>query len=176
VFWPDAGIDTGPILLQRSASVGPDDTAGSLYYGTLFALGVDVVVDAVALIAAGNPPRVPQDAAAGTYDPLLTDAHAAVDWTASTARVHDLIRGCDPQPGAHTRVGASRVRVFEPRRVAAATGRPPGTVVAIETQDVTIATADGAVRCARARGDGPKTAAADVFRALGVAEGTRLGV
>src|SRR5205809_75947 len=35
VFWPDAGIDTGPILLQRPAPVGPDDTAGSLYYRTL---------------------------------------------------------------------------------------------------------------------------------------------
>src|SRR5207244_6962032 len=61
VFWPDAGIDTGPILLQRSAPVGPDDTAGSLYYQTLYPLGVRAVLDAVALIREGKAPRVPQD-------------------------------------------------------------------------------------------------------------------
>jgi methionyl-tRNA formyltransferase len=80
VFWTDAGIDTGPILLQREATAGPDDTAGSLYYQTLFPLGVQVCLDAVALVRAGDPPRVPQDEKAASYDPLLTDAHAAVDW------------------------------------------------------------------------------------------------
>ena len=175
VFWPDAGIDTGPILLQRSAPVGPDETAGSLYYGTLFELGVDVVVEAVELIAAGRAPRLPQDAALATYDPLLTDVHAAIDWAAPAHRVHDLIRGCDPQPGAHTIAGEALVRLFEPRRVAGVAGHPPGTVVALDATGVTVATADGVVHCARARGDGPKAAAADVLRGLGVTAGVRLG-
>src|SRR5262245_47122013 len=96
VFWTDAGIDTGPILLQREATAGPDDTAGSLYYQTLFPLGVQVCLDAVALVRDGNPPRVPQDEAAASYDPLLTDAHAAVDWGRPAKVVHDLVRGCDP--------------------------------------------------------------------------------
>jgi methionyl-tRNA formyltransferase len=175
VFWPDAGIDTGPLLLQRSAPVGPDDTAGSLYYNTLFPLGVDVVVDAVAAIAAGEAPRVPQDERLATYDPLLTDAHAAIDWATPTARVHDLIRGCDPQPGAYTTAGPTRVRLFEPRRAPGATGRAPGTVLAVGAEGLTVATADGAVVCKRARGDGPKAAAADVMQALGVTAGARLG-
>src|SRR6185369_3308665 len=49
VFWPDAGIDTGPILLQREEEIGPDDTAGTLYYRKLFPLGVRMCLDAVAL-------------------------------------------------------------------------------------------------------------------------------
>src|SRR5581483_4570983 len=81
VFWPDAGIDTGPILLQREAPVDPDDTAGSLYYRTLFPLGVRAVLDAVALVREGRAPRVPQDESQATYDPLLRDEHAAVDWS-----------------------------------------------------------------------------------------------
>src|SRR5207247_3621152 len=60
VFWPDAGIDTGPILLQREAPVDPDDTAGTLYYRTLYPLGVQAVVAAGALIRAGRAPRTPQ--------------------------------------------------------------------------------------------------------------------
>src|SRR5204862_486720 len=58
VFWPDAGIDTGPILLHREVAVDPDVTAGSLYYRTLFPLGVETVLAAVALIRQGRAPRL----------------------------------------------------------------------------------------------------------------------
>ena len=73
VFWPDAGIDTGPILLQREAPIGLDDTAGTLYYRTLYPLGVDTVADAVALIREGRAPRVAQDETRASYDPLVGD-------------------------------------------------------------------------------------------------------
>lgn len=174
VFWPDAGIDTGPILLQRDAPVGPDDTAGTLYYQTLFPLGVRTVLDSVELIAAGRAPRAPQDEAAATYDPLLGDVHAAIDWRQPAGTVHDLIRGCDPQPGAHTTWRGARLRLFEPRRVAGASGAP-GTVLALDDGGLVVAAADGAVRCARARGDGPKAAAAEVAATLGLTPGARLG-
>jgi methionyl-tRNA formyltransferase len=129
----------------------------------------------VAMVAAGDPPRVPQDESRASYDPLLTDAHAAIDWTAATATVHDLIRGCDPQPGAHTTAAGTLVRLYEPRRVPASTGSAPGTIVALDEEGVTVATRDGAVRCARARDGGTKATAASVLRALGVVPGARLG-
>jgi methionyl-tRNA formyltransferase len=173
VFWPDAGIDTGPILLQRRATIGPDDTAGTLYYKTLFPLGVGTVLDAVALVRGGNPPREPQDESRGTYDPLCRDEHAAIDWTRRAAAVHDLIRGCDPQPGAHTSFGGARLRLYESRRIAG--DGPPGTVLAIDADGMTIATGDGGVRCARARAAEAKAPAADVARALGLETGVRLG-
>lgn len=173
VFWPDAGIDTGPILLQREAAVGPDDTAGSLYYKTLFPLGVQTTLDAVALVREGRAPRVPQDESQATYDPLLRDEHAAVDWSRPAAEVHDLIRGSDPQPGAHTRWRGAVLRLFEPRRVDG-TGAP-GTVLAVAGGGVTIAAAGGAVRVARARTDGAKAPAAEIAAALGITPGVRLG-
>jgi len=175
VFWPDAGIDTGPILLQRDAAIGPDDTAASLYYETLFPLGIDAVVDAIDAIRTGGAPRAPQDESIATYDPLLGDAHAGIEFSASTQAVHDLIRGCDPTPGAYTTLGDTRVRLFGSRRVPGVPSAAAGTVLALESGGVTIATGDGAVRCARARGDGPKAAAAEVLAPLGVAGGSRLG-
>ena len=174
VFWPDAGIDTGAILLQREAVVGPDDTAGTLYFRTLFPLGVQTVLDSVQLIAEGHAPREPQDERQASYDPLLGDAHAAIDWSRPVAEVHNLIRGCDPQPGAHTTWRGTRLRLFEPRRVAG-DAAPPGTVLDVEQQGIVVATDGGAVRCARARGDGPKAAAAEVAAALGITRGCRLG-
>src|SRR5690242_13927452 len=116
VFWPDAGIDTGPILLQRSAPIGADDTAGTLYYKTLFPLGVRAVLDAVELIRDDRAPRIAQDESRATYDPLCRDEHAAIAWDRRSAEVHDLIRGCDPQPGAHTTWDGHRVRLYEPKR------------------------------------------------------------
>ncbi|HEV7731248.1 MAG TPA: methionyl-tRNA formyltransferase [Candidatus Binatia bacterium] len=173
VFWTDAGIDTGPILLQREAPVGPDDTAGTLYYQTLFPLGVEVVLESIKLIRDFKAPRVPQDDAQGTYDPLLTDAHAQIDWTQPQQRVHDLIRGCDPQPGAYSTWKGAKLRCFDPRRV---DGRgTPGQVLAIDADGITIATTGGAVRCARLRGDGAKAAAAEVAQALGLTTGATLG-
>ena len=173
VFWPDAGIDTGPILLQREEAIGPDDTAGTLYYKKLYPLGVRTCVDAVGLVRAGGAPRVVQDEALATYDPLLTDAHAAIDWSRPIATVHDLIRGCDPQPGAYTSFGGTRLRLYDPRRVDG--GAAPGTVLGVDADGITIAATGGAVRCARARDGGAKAAAADVARTLGIGPGARLG-
>jgi len=175
VFWPDAGIDTGPILLQRSAPVQPDDTAGSLYYRTIFPLGVDAVVEACALVRTGSAPRLPQDESRATYDPLLTDEHAAIDWSEATATVRDLVRGCDPQPGAWTMWRGERVRLYGPARVVGDEGTAPGTVLAIDEDGISVATRNGAVRCARVRDGGEKVAAADAARTLGITPGARFG-
>src|SRR5256886_8697286 len=174
VFWPDAGTDTGPILLQRSAPVGPDDTAGSLYYKTLYPLGVRTVLDAVALVREGRAPRVPQDESRASYDPLCLDEHARIDWSRPAAVVHNLIRRCDPQPGAHTVWRGAPPRLHEPRRVEAPARPAPGTVLAIDADGLTVGARDGALRCARARNGGAKAAAAEVARALGLEPGAHL--
>ncbi len=175
VFWPDAGIDTGPILLQREARIDPDDTAGTLYYKTLFPLGVEAVLDAVALVRAGRAPCIPQDEAEGTYDPLCRDEHAAIDWGRPVREVHNLIRGCDPQPGAFTTWNGDKLRVYESRRVEGGNGHVPGTVLAIDGDGLAVAVVGGAVRCARARNGIGKASAVDVARAIGLTPGVRLG-
>jgi methionyl-tRNA formyltransferase len=175
VFWTDAGIDTGPILLQREVEIGSDDSAGSLYYQRVFPVGVDIVIESVALIDAGRAPRVVQDESRASYEPLCRDVHAAIDWTKPSQRVHDLIRGCDPQPGAHTPVGAGRLRLYDSRRVAGSGA--PGAVLALGSDGITIATGGGAIRAGKARVDGTrdKLPAAEAAAALGITVGTRLG-
>jgi methionyl-tRNA formyltransferase len=176
VFWTDAGIDTGPILLQRGATIGPDDTAGSLYYQTLFPLGVAACVDAVGLVQQGDPPRIVQDETQATYDPLLGDQHAAIDWTQPAAVLHDLVRGCDPSPGAYTTWQGRRLRLFEPRRATdVAHGGTPGAVQAIDAEGLVVAARDGVVRCRRLRAEGAKAAATEVAAAIGLTVGARLG-
>lgn len=175
VFWTDAGIDTGPILLQREVEIGPDDSAGSFYYQRVLPVGVAAVIESVALIDAGRAPRLIQDESLASYEPLCRDAHAAIDWNKSAQTVHNLIRGCDPQPGAHTAAGEGRLRLYESRR--AEGSGVPGTILAIGPDGITIATAADAVRAGKARVDGTrdKLPAAEAAAALGLSVGSRLG-
>ena len=115
IFWTDAGIDTGPVLLQKRIPIGPEDTAGSLYFNRLFPLGVEAIAESVDLIKAGRAPRLVQDESLATYEPLCNDRVAGIDWGKPAAEVHNLIRGCDPQPGAYSFYRGKKVRLFEAR-------------------------------------------------------------
>lgn len=173
VFWVDPGVDTGPLLLQRSAAIRPDDTAGSLYFDTLFPIGVQTVLDSVELIAAGNAPREPQDESKATHDGLCRDDSAAIDWSRPVDEVYNLIRGCDPQPGAFTQFRNEKLRLYDCRKVELP-GATPG-VVADVADALVIGAKGGAIRAKRVRWGTAKTAAGDFIKAQGVEPGTRLG-
>jgi methionyl-tRNA formyltransferase len=173
IFWVDPGIDTGPILLQKPAVIGPDDTAGSLYYDTLFPLGVQAVVEAVQLIAAGTAPRLPQDASKGSYDPLCRDEHAKIDWSFPVQQVYNLIRGCDPQPGAYTMYNGQLLRLYEARALLGGWYRP-GIVEEVEADGIVIGAAGGAVRVKRGRAGDRKVDAVEFASQQHITPGIRL--
>jgi methionyl-tRNA formyltransferase len=173
VFWTDDGIDTGPILLQREAEIAPDESAGTLYFKKLFPLGVEVVLESVDLIDAGKAPRLVQDESIATYDPLCRDEHAEVDWSKPIDEVYNLIRGCDPQPGAFSRRGDVLVRLFDARREGAV-AQPPGQVSAIDGEGVVVAADGGSIRVGRMRAAGGKAPAAEVASEIGLRVGGSL--
>jgi len=175
VFRVDPGIDTGPILLQKRATIGPDDTAGSLYYDTLFPLGVDAVLESVELIAAGKAPRAPQDESQASYDPLCRDAHALIDWSRPIGEVYNLVRGCDPQPGAYTAFKGEKLRLYDARTLADGGRFRPGIVAEVGSEGILIGGHGGALRAARVRFGAQKVDAAAFAAAHGVTAGTRLG-
>jgi methionyl-tRNA formyltransferase len=157
IFWADAGIDTGPVLLQKRIPIGPEDTTGALYFNRLFPLGVEAIVESVGLIKEGRAPRMVQDEGLATYEPLCNDRVARIDWEKPATEVHNLIRGCDPQPGAYSFYRGKKVRFFETRLVE--TGRPdarPGEVLATDEGGFTVAAAGGAVRIGKVRTDAGK--------------------
>lgn len=173
VFWADAGIDTGPILLQKEAVIGPDDTAATLYYQTLFPLGVDVVLESVDLIAAGQAPRLVQDETRASYDPLCRDEHAAIDWSRPVGDVYNLMRGCDPQPGAYVLRDGQKIRCYDARREARGDASP-GRIIDISDAGMLVGAAGGAILIARLRAGDKKLAAREAANALGLRVGERL--
>ena len=175
LFWVDRGIDTGPILLQKEVNVEVDDTAGSLYFNKISPLGIEAIGEAVDLIKAGNPPRIVQDESKATYDPPCGDEHARIDWSKPAQQIHNLIRGCDPQPGAHTIAQGKMVRVFDARLQQAANSAAAGQVTGIGGEEITIALNGGTLTVKRMRGEGAKIAAAEFAKQSGLNVGDRLG-
>jgi methionyl-tRNA formyltransferase len=176
IFWVDKGIDTGPILLQREVDISPDDTTGSLYFNTLFPMGVDVLVEAVELIKKGEAPRIPQDESKATYDPPCDDRVASVDFAKSIMQIYNLIRGCDPQPGAYTTVKGRKVRFYEARMNLSAMEEKPGEIVSIEEEGLQFAGKGGVIRVGKLRMDkGEKIGPIDFAKSIDVNVGDRLG-
>ena len=79
IFWPDNGLDTGPILLQKDVVIDPDDTLGSLYFNHLFPMGVDAILEAVDLVRDGTALRLNQDPAKGSYEGWCQRADVEID-------------------------------------------------------------------------------------------------
>jgi methionyl-tRNA formyltransferase len=151
IFWADAGIDTGPILLQKRVPIGEDDTTGSLYFNRLFPLGVEAIAESVDLIKAGRAPRLIQDEHLATYEPLCNDRVARIDWELTAEKLHNLIRGCDPQPGAFTHHRGEKVRLFDSHRLDAAPAGRPGEIMTVDAGGFNVATGRGAIRIGKVR-------------------------
>jgi len=175
LFWVDRGIDTGPILLQKEVPVDPEDTTGSLYFNKIFPLGIEAIGEAVDLIKRGNPPRIVQDESKASYDPPCRDEHAKIDWSKPALEVHNLIRGCDPQPGAHATYDGKMVRIFDARLQNGANRATAGQVTDIGTNEITIALNGGSLAVKRVRGQGAKMSAAEFARQSGWKIGAQLG-
>src|SRR5262245_27812168 len=175
LFWVDKGIDTGPILLQKEVKVDPDDTTGSLYFNKIFPLGVDAIGESVDLIKAGKPPRIVQDESKATYDPPCRDEHARIDWSKPAQEVYNLIRGCDPQPGAHTTWQGKVVRIFDARLLSGGNSVSAGHVTGIGAEEITVALNGGTLTVKRMRGEGAKISAADFAKEVNLKVADRLG-
>lgn len=151
IFWVDKGIDTGPILLQKEVAIGPEDTTGSLYFNRLFPMGVDAVLEAIELIKQGSAPRIPQDEMRATYEPPCDDRVASVDFGSSVRDVYNLIRGCDPQPGAYVLHKGKKIRFYEAKFFSSGVEKQSGEIVSIGQGALGIAVRGGLITVAKLR-------------------------
>jgi len=91
IFWPDQGIDTGPILLQKEADIASNDTVGSLYFNKLFPSGIQAIAESIEMIKSGTTPRITQDESQATYEGICTERDALIDWAQVAGRIYDII-------------------------------------------------------------------------------------
>jgi len=130
VFRPDEGVDTGPIVVQRGGvPIRPEDNAASLYFERLYPLGIEAVLEAVEAVATGTATFTPQSDQGASFQGLVDDAVARIDWSRPGEELDRLIRGCDPQPGAWAELDGQPLRLFGGRLRRSQHGLDPGSVL-----------------------------------------------
>ena len=176
IFWPDEGLDTGPVLLQKEVEIGPDDTLGSLYFDKLFPMGVEALVEAVDRVKAGNAPKEPQDHSEATYEGWCRKGDLVIDWSRPLNGIYNLIRGSDPSPGAGTTFKGQEIRLYRAEKWDMPSERGPGEVVEVLDQGFSVAAGEGILFICRVQPAGSgKIMARDWIESVALKPGARFG-
>jgi methionyl-tRNA formyltransferase len=147
IFRPSEGLDEGPIILQRSVPIGPDDTLGSVYFDRLFPLGVAALLEAADLVVTGRHQEQAQREDRATYEGWCRDRESRINWHAHVEQIYNLIRGCNPSPGAWTTIQGQKVRIYDvirhkARTLGAVLGKP-GEICSIGDRSIEVAAHGG---------------------------------
>jgi len=176
IFWPDKGIDTGPVLLQKKTPISPTDTLGALYRNHLFPQGVEGLVEAIALINQGRAPKLVQDETQATYEPPCEGQLADIQWFRPAEQVFNHIRGCDPQPGASTTFHQEIIRLSDVELSQRVGHGMFGEVLAVDKSGIQVALNSGTLLVRRIRREGERPVPASEFAVtVGLEVGNRLG-
>jgi methionyl-tRNA formyltransferase len=169
----DQGLDTGPVCIGEAVPIPGEATYGDMH-DELARRGAQLMVRALSALERGTLDCQPQSEDGVTYARKIDKAEARIDFSAPAKRVHDLIRGLSPFPGAWFEVGpeGKRERIKVLRAVVADGSGEPG--VALDDM-LTIACGEGAVRFVELQRAGKKPMpAAEVLRGFSIPARTRL--
>jgi len=167
----DAGLDTGPLLLQERIAIHDNDNAKTLH-DRLAELGARCIVRALRECPS---PRA-QDGAAATYASKIAKAEAVIDWSRSAAEICRQIRAFNPVPGATTQFSSVTYKIWSARPAERALAAP-GTVLRADDDGIVVAAGSGTISISELqRAGGKRLSAAAFLRAGTVAPGVRFGV
>ncbi len=176
IFWPDRGLDTGPILLQKETEIGPDDTLGSVYFDRLFPMGVEAVIEGVERVRNGTAPRIVQDESQATYEGWCRPEDVIIDWSKPIEEIYNMVRGSDPSPGAGTTFGGKKIQFFRTQKRDDDTGKDPGEVLGVSDTGFEVAADGGALFIGRVQPEGSgKVMAPEWIESVGLKPGAKFG-
>jgi methionyl-tRNA formyltransferase len=176
IFRPSDGLDEGAVILQKRTPVSDDDTLGTVYFDRLFPLGVAAMLEAADLVVAGKHKEQIQDESRASYEGWCREGEARISWASHVDFIHNLIRGCDPAPGAWTTHNGEKLQLFGSKkhlaRTFSAVKGKVGEVTAISAAGMLITAQGGQIEVAKGKlGSGKKVSPAD----LGIDVGTIFG-
>lgn len=163
-------LDTGPVLLQRSVPISPDDTGGSLH-DKLARLGARMLIEALATC----PEPRPQNASEATYARRIEKREAEIDWHKSAAEIERQVRAYHPAPGAQSTIEGTTIKIWR-SRVEHAQGAEPGSVLEAGADGIVAACGKEALRITELQRAGGKPLPAKQFLSgFPLARGARFG-
>ena len=180
IFRPTDGLDEGPVLLQKEVIIGPDDTLGSVYFDYLFPLGVQAMLEAADGVVSGKLKGIVQDEQQAGYEGWCRKAESMIYWARHVDQVYNLIRGCNPAPGAWTTLNGQSVYFFDskkhPCQTFSSVRNKIGHVSEINESSIKVVAQGGEIEVFKVRGEsGKKISAAEWGRQVGLTVGQLLG-
>ena len=170
----DAGLDTGPVLLQETVPILRSDTAGTLS-DRLAQLGGNLLVRVLDALDAGRLEAVPQVAEGVTYAPKPDRQEFRVDWREDAVKVDRRVRAFNPAPGAQARLRGMDLKIWS-CTVAEGKGQP-GEVLSADEGGLRVACGEGALRLSELqRPGGKRLRAAEFLRGFALSPGERFEI
>jgi len=180
IFRPTDGLDEGPVILQKETPIGADDTLGTVYFDRLFPMGVQAMLEAADLVVAGKHRERVQDESQASYEGWCRKAEARINWANHADFVYNVVRGCNPAPGAWTTLEGKELQIFDARkhpvRTFGAVKGKIGEIVELSDKSFQVSAQGGRIEVLRAKlGDGKKLAAAELVSSGAIKAGAILG-
>lgn len=157
----DEGLDTGPVYVQETIAIGPDETTESLH-DRLAALGADMIGRHLDRILRGELTAVPQDDDGSTYAPMIKKEAGQIDWQQPAADLDRLIRAMTPWPGAFTTWEGQNLKILA-ARPAGGSGTGRAGLVVTEGDGAAVLTGEGRLVLERVQLAGKTATAMDDF-------------
>jgi methionyl-tRNA formyltransferase len=170
----DAGLDTGPILLERCTPIGRHDTAGTLH-DKLSLLGADILMEGLSRTCARETLLAkPQSEDGVMYAHKLDKAEARLDFTRPALALEHQVRAFDPWPVAEGEIAGENLRIWAAHAIDHPHHATPGSIIATHRDSIDVACGEGALRItALQRAGGKRVTATDYLNARPELRSTR---
>jgi methionyl-tRNA formyltransferase len=175
IFRPSDGLDEGAVILQKELVISPDDTLGKVYFDYLFPIGVQTLLEAADLVVVGKHQETTQDESQANYEGWFDANAAQIHWATHINQIYNLIRACNPAPGAWTKLGEQKVQIYDCHKHVVATfgavkGKP-GEITAINLDSFFVACHGGQIEVLKAKGASGKVSGAELAKELNLQVG-----
>jgi len=170
----DAGLDTGPVIMQKEVAVLPDETAGQLH-DRLAMMSGDFLLKTIDRLVQGNMHETPQNDSLASYAPKINTSDCSIRWNQNAQKISAFIRALDPWPGAISRVRGKSLKMFASTVVDRTFAGIPGRIYDFDDKGLYIETSCGLVYVRELQLPGKKRlAAADFLRGFQIEKGDLL--
>ena len=171
IFRPTDGLDEGPVILQKACDIGPDETLGELYARHLFPQGVLALLEAADQVVADRHVEQVQDESEAGYQGWFLEEESRINWAGHVGHTYNLIRACNPAPGAWTLLNGQRVQIFDARmhtvRTFGEVHGKTGEIARVGETSIFVNAQGGQIEVLRVKpAGGEKMNAADFIRAV----------
>ena len=159
-----AKMDAGDILAQKTTPLSPDENAGELEK-RMSTMGAELLVDTLCLVETGNATYTKQDEHGVSFAPKLKKEHGLIPLCQETQKIHNLVRGMTPSPGAYAyfikngskekiRIIIQKTQIHDAPKTKLTLD--PGTIGEITLCGIHVATLDGTICITQVQPEGKR--------------------